>query len=94
MRKTKLEKDIERTINILRYLTKGQGYAAVSVFDAGAGGGFTSAVIQINLERDGLIYNKEITNIYTLKHTLISLSGHDDKLDKKNESYKNRVWDE
>lgn len=35
---TAIEKDIKATIKLLRYLTHGEGYAGISVFDAGAGG--------------------------------------------------------
>lgn len=56
--KTKLEKDIETTIKVLRFMTGGQGYAAISVFDAGAGGGFSEGSVTVNLERDGLIFPK------------------------------------
>ena len=37
---TQIEKDIKATIRLLRFLTHGEGYASISVFDAGAGGGF------------------------------------------------------
>lgn len=46
-------------IAVLERLTEGQGYASAGVFDAGAGGGFQTGDLVINLERDGLTVNQK-----------------------------------
>ncbi len=43
----------ESVVSLLERLTRGQGLVCISVFDAGAGGGFQEGTIEINLERDG-----------------------------------------
>jgi len=58
-KKLLLDKDIKATIRLLRYLTKGQGFASISLFDSGAGGGFDSGTVQVFLERDGLLLNEK-----------------------------------
>lgn len=79
MRKTKVEKDIEATIRVLRRMTGGQGYASISVFDAGAGGGFSDAHVQVNLERDGKILNRTVYSPEALRDLIIaSLKVYDD----------------
>jgi len=57
-KKLLLDKDIKATIRLLRHLTKGEGYASISLFDAGAGGGFTDGMVQVFLERDGTLFNE------------------------------------
>src|SRR5687768_7902881 len=58
-KQTLLEKDIKATIRLLRFLTHGEGYVGISVFDAGAGGGFGTGSLSINLERSGLILKRK-----------------------------------
>ncbi len=53
-----LDRDIKATIRLLRYLTKREGYASISLFDAGAGGGFNDGMVQVFLERDGTLFNE------------------------------------
>ena len=54
MKNSVIERDIRATIRLLRFLTHGEGYAEVSVFDVGAGGGFSNGEMTICLERSGL----------------------------------------
>lgn len=44
---------------VLELMTEGQGQVTISVFDAGAGGGFQSGRVYVMLERDGLSLNQK-----------------------------------
>jgi len=70
--KTKLEKDIETTIRVIRQMTGGQGYASVSIFDAGAGGGFSESHVNVNLERDGKTLKKTVYSPEELKNLILA----------------------
>lgn len=97
MRKTKLELDIEASIRLLRFLTKGEGYSAISVFDAGAGGGFMDGHVQVNLERSGLILNKTLSTTEEMKSLLLDASRFlDETSEECAERYKkpSNAWDE
>lgn len=94
--KTKIEKDIEAAIRLLRFMTHGEGYASLSVFDAGAGGGFSNGHIQVNLERSGQIGKAESYDVEEFaKKIRECLSPYSNKtIEEINESYKNRKWND
>lgn len=99
--KLQIEKDIEATIRLLRYLTHGEGYAGISVFDAGAGGGFSDGTLQVFLERSGLTLNltkeKSLYSPKELKEALLmALWPFGDKmaLEEINKYYLKREWDD
>ena len=73
MTKASLERQVEYTIDVLRKMTQGQGSVTVHVFDAGGGGGFQSARVSIDLMRDGLFGEAEVTSTVALKMLLMRL---------------------
>lgn len=93
MTKSKIELDAEATIRFIRYLTGGQGYASISIFDAGAGGGFSGGNLNINLERDGLSLRQKAYEPEKLKELLLDASNHVfNDIEKTNEHYKKIKW--
>jgi len=103
-KKLLLDRDIKATIRLLRYLTGGQGYASISLFDAGAGGGFTDGMVQVFLERDGSLFNENgETKAYTPQELFDQIkyvadpSGIKEKnytIEQRNEWYKKRKWND
>ena len=101
-KKLLLDKDIKATIRLLRYLTKGQGYVSISLFDAGAGGGFNYGMVQVSLERDGILINMdEKYKAYSPKELFdqIKYISDPDKtteksftIEQRNKWYKKRKW--
>ena len=57
MIKGNVKRKVRNTIEVLRELSQYQGYAGLSVFDAGVTEGFNWTV-KVNLERDGLLFDK------------------------------------
>ena len=96
MAKLKIEKDIESTKQLLRFMTGGQGYAEINLFDAGAGGGFNDAHVNVNLERDGLILNQSVYTAEDLKILMLVAVKHMEieDLHQTNERYKQWKWNE
>lgn len=95
MAKLKIEQDAEATIRFLRYLTGGEGYASISVFDAGAGGGFSEGSLDISLERSGLLLNKKVYSVDELKELILFASNHVFKdMEKTNDHYKKYPWND
>lgn len=75
--KQKVKKEIalraEIIIDTLRAMTFGQGHAGVSLFDAGAGGGFNDGTVTVYLERDGIkIENKRVYSVEDLQLLLVT----------------------
>jgi hypothetical protein len=103
-KKLLLDKDIKASIRLLRYLTKGEGYACISIFDAGAGGGFNDGMVQVFLERDGMLFNEdEKIKAYTPQELFDQIKAvsdpHKNKeesftIEQRNEWYKKRKWNE
>jgi hypothetical protein len=102
-KKLLLDKDIKATIRLLRYLTRGQGHASISVFDAGVGGGFNDGTVQVFLERDGLLFNeKGDIHAFTpqelfdqLKHISDPYKNNESfTIEQRNEWYKQRKWNQ
>ena len=98
-KQTLLERDIKATIRLLRFMTKGQGYADISLFDAGAGGGFDGGTVHVNLERDGYLFNsKNDMHSNTPKELfemILSASNfsHDEQpIEELNKHYKRWKW--
>ena len=92
---TQIEKDIKATIRLLRFLTHGEGYASISVFDAGAGGGFGEGTLNIILERSGLLLTDKHAYEPQELFELIKKSVYpyeEIPLAELNEKYKNRKW--
>ncbi len=95
-----IEKDIKSAIRLLRYLTQGQGFASLSVFDSGAGGGFNDGSLKINLERDGLLLNKDGKIIQEtpeelfefIKEALNPFPPYEKSIEEINERYKKFKW--
>ena len=96
-----LDKDIKATIRLLRYLSGGQGYASISLFDAGAGGGFQDGKVQVFLERDGMILNEDgKRNAYTPQELFDQIKYASDMhgtmesytVEQRNEWYKKMKW--
>jgi hypothetical protein len=101
MKKLLIEKDIQSTIRLLRYLTHGEGYASISLFDAGAGGGFSWGTLNINLERSGLIFNgkgdKTVDTpqeLFNMIKSLLSPFDEKRKIEVINDYYKRYKWNE
>lgn len=103
-KKLLLDKDIKATIRLLRYLTKGQGFASISLFDSGAGGGFDSGTVQVFLERDGLLLNENgKKNAFTPQELFDQIKSASDPygdrekyytIEQRNEWYKQRKWND
>jgi hypothetical protein len=103
-KKLLLDKDIKATIRLLRYLTKGEGYASISLFDAGVGGGFNDGMVQVFLERDGVLFNKDgKINAHTPQELFDQIKFASDPnkireesftIKQRNKWYKQRKWDE
>lgn len=101
-KKLLIDKDIKATIRLLRYLTKGEGYVSISLFDAGAGGGFTDGMVQVSLERDGIVINMDGKYIaYTPQELFDQIKfvadpdGSREKsftIEQRNKWYKNMKW--
>lgn len=81
MSKKKTKRMVEDTIRVLRFITGGQGNAVISVFDAGAGGGFNLGHVQIFLERDGQTLDKHVNTPKELRELILTCvyHGFDDK---------------
>lgn len=71
MKKSRAKKLIKNTIELLTHLTNGQGYASIGLFNAGAGGGFLSGDVTVNLERDGLTLSKKVFTEEELEYILL-----------------------
>ena len=103
-KKLLLDKDIKAAIRLLRHLTKGQGYVSISLFDAGAGGGFNYGMVQVFLERDGILFNKDgKTNAYSPQELFDQIKHVSDPekfieksftIEKRNKWYKKKKWND
>lgn len=92
MKKTQLEKDIEATIRLLRFMTWGEGTVYLGVFDSGS---FEHGSITAYLERSGLtIQNKQFYSPKEFKTFLMSAANPfhftDDEI---NDRYSKNKWD-
>lgn len=92
MSKNQIEKDIEATIRLLRFMTWGEGSIYLSVFDSGS---FEEGTVTAYLERDGLtIRDKKFYSPKEFKTFLRNAANpfhfsEEELLDR----YKNRKWD-
>jgi hypothetical protein len=95
MKKQQIEKDVETTIRMLRFLTGGQGSASVNIFDSGAGGGFSYANVWIDLLRDGKMMKQEVYSLDELKKLLLFVifeNDNDEIKELTKKSYKRLKW--
>lgn len=88
-----MEKDVEATIKLFRFLTWHEGTFALSIFD---GDGFQEATITAFLERSGLkIENKHLYTPEELKTALLNATNpHNLKQEEILNIYKARSWNE
>jgi hypothetical protein len=87
-KKLLLDKDIKATIRLLRYLTHGQGYASISLFDAGVGGGFQDGKVIVFLERDGITLNEDgKINAFTPQELFDQIKSASDPFSTREESF-------
>jgi hypothetical protein len=95
--KTRIEKDVQATIRLLRFLTQGEGQASISVFDAGAGGGFSTGYLSVYLERSGLTLKVQETSPAEFKESIMaSLNPFSIKytIEALNEFYEGKKWND
>ena len=93
--KNKTERTVEDIIKVLRFMTNGQGQALISIFDVGAGGGFSSGCVQVFLERDGETLDKTVYSPQELKELILMCIYHNsDDPQITDNALKNRTWDE
>ena len=89
--KNQIEKDIEATIRLLRFMTWSEGTTYLSVFDSGS---FEEGTITSYLERSGLtVENKKFHTPEEFKDALMSLADpHKMGQDTLLSMYKKRKW--
>jgi len=71
--KKQLEKDVDATIRLLRFLTYGEGSVYLSVFDSGS---FEQGMVSAFLERSGLtIQNRKFYSTEEFKAFLLKMAN-------------------
>jgi len=75
MNENELERAVETTIKLLRFLSQGEGLATISVWDAGAGGGFSFGEVHIGLERSGLSITEKVYTVDEFKSLLLGVGN-------------------
>lgn len=91
--KTQIEKDIEATIRLMRFMTYHQGTSYLSIFDSGS---FEEGTVSCYLERDGLtIKDKKLYSPHNFKtfimNTINPFNFSEEELLK---YYKNKKWND